>query len=305
MKAKVLEIKKNNVVLLLRSGKTTSVPKDKLKFEYSEGDSIVVSKKGGKFIFSPNKNKYKKLLWAIPVFIVIIAIEASILISRNLSQDENNDMTSSQQSEHRASNEPNDNNSFIKLQECLQAANKEYPSQEEINSSAENLELLKENLRKIVQSLNASITCYENADATKYSDKIAEIRSQKERDEALLNYDAPTSTYTYEPPTNDYPADHNYYAPDPSEYAPAPQPTCDDYNSKYYSEYATVKRETEQSYNSAITNTHNNICANRQGGCPQAGNLERERDYELARLKTQYKSNMRAVGCDPSAYVDF
>ena len=108
----------------------------------------------------------------------------------------------------------------------------------------------------------------------------------------------------------------NYTTPEPTQTPTTPQynvpnveptptytPSCAEYHKKYYSEYTSKSSSIRSSYNNMISSA--SMSCNGQSGCPAVTNLKRQLDQEIATIKTQYKSNMTSVGCDPSEYVDF
>lgn len=113
------------------------------------------------------------------------------------------------------------------------------------------------------------------------------------------SYQAPYTTPP-ETPSNATPTAPTYNVPD---YTPTYTPSCSEYHQKYYSEYTSKSSSIRSSYNNKISSA--SMSCTGQGGCPAVTNLKRQLDQEIATIKTQYKSNMTSVGCDPSQYVDF
>lgn len=110
-----------------------------------------------------------------------------------------------------------------------------------------------------------------------------------------------TPSYTAPEPTQT-PTTPQYNVPN-VEPTPTYTPSCSEYHQKYYSEYTSKSSSIRSSYNNMISSA--SMSCNGQGGCPAVANLKRQLDQEIATIKTQYKSNMTSVGCDPSQYVDF
>lgn len=303
MKAIILETHNKKVTLSLKSGKDISVPKEKLKFQYSVGDTVNISKKGGEFIFIPEKKKNKTLLW---VIITICAILIGVGLYFPISTAINNKtkpavpVSKTEAQNNNKIPEPAEKDPTVVLYECLSDADEKYRvSDEDINASYSDNNILIANLTKIAQWYEAQANCYENAEGD-YSDKISELRTKKAEVEATLNSIAGANNYSVpeDPPSN------NYYVPTPTEDIPTtPEISCDDYHAQYYADYSSEVASINSYYNSAITNAHNS-CGS-FGGCPAASNLERDKNYALRQARLTYKSNMQAVGCDPSLYVDF
>ena len=113
----------------------------------------------------------------------------------------------------------------------------------------------------------------------------------------------PTYTPNYTTPTSDQPQTPAQYDVPNVEPTPTYTPSCSEYHQKYYSEYTSKSSSIRSSYNNKISSA--SMSCNGQGGCPAVTNLKRQLDQEIATIKSQYKSNMTSVGCDPSQYVDF
>lgn len=171
------------------------------------------------------------------------------------------------------------------------------------------------------------ISCYKRYGGSDYLDRILDIKQkQAEANGEALSPQESTSnsepqetqqpetpTYTDNTPTytpsQPSPTEYTPYEPteQPTYYQPAPTTptapdptptlTCDDYRSKYYSEYQTKVLETQTSYNQSISSA--SMSCSGHGGCPAVTNLKRQLESELATLEAEYANNMASVGCAP------
>jgi hypothetical protein len=299
MEATIKSESSDKVELQLKN-RVVSIPRSKLKFEFEVGDTIIVRKVGEEFVFikkifdvpeSKNKTrkpkkktfKHKSLIIA---FLCVASVITGICLIPSATIDNEPNIVN---------DKPTDEDLRGKLDNCLEKTSEE--------------------------EYEAKIKCYRKYDVEESANKIAELEAiigkneqyndgYSQTDVSLPEWNSTIPLPNYEDsvqsngnssnpsPQVNIPQDNSYYTPPKNVATPeATTKNCDDYHSQYYAEYITKKNETISYYNSAISSARNSCSS--FGGCPAASNLERQRDVELARIKSNYNSNMQSVGCEP------
>lgn len=308
MKAKILKIGHKNVELLLENHRSKIVPKEKLRFDYDVGDTIILRKNGNDYIYSSfgwkeEKRWNVKKMFSCILLLCFVGAGAYFTISLVVKA---NQQEPAQEEKEEASTTNTSSRTLYELPaqktvdiSCLNNASQYLLTDEEIEAAYGDTEKLKAGYQKILSFHYTTLACYEATENDSYASTIAEIKQKISEVNSVLA----SLGSTYQPQTT-------YETPSVT-YTPSYQTTksCDDYHSEYYSTYKQGVASANREYNNAVYEASLQCAANGTGfgGCNNIAERKARQtlNQQIATYKSNYRSSMNSVGCNPATYVDF